>query len=729
MVSQNLNILIQDFLEHLEIEKNCSRLTIRDYKHYLEKFSEWYSSTLPEKTINNLKLEDVRKYRLYLAHLGNEKGLFLKKVTQNYYVIALRSFLRWLFRNDIATLSPEKIDLPKTESRSLKFLDSKQLQLLLGAPYISNNIGLRDKAILEMLFSTGLRVSELVKLNCDQISLERREFGVIGKGGKARVVFLSEEACKWIEKYLSVREDHWKPLFIRYGGKKEEIVEDEKMRLTSRSVQRIVEKYVKKVRLPVKATPHTMRHCLFSETRIFTEKKIISAQNLYRESIDNITSLDFSQMILKKTKLGNKANHKEEQLLSIWADGYEIKVSEKHRLFALNENGVCQIEAGDVKVGQYLLGVKEIGIKGTQMFDPLFWRFLGYILGDGVVSFERRGVFVSDKNIEFLEFYKKLVEKVFKLRAKIEKSHYSNSYTLIFYSIKLVKILRSMGLDQKSKNKRVPGLLFKSSKEEIAGFLTGFYDAEGNTGKPKYFSASFELLKDAQILLLSLGIDSHLNRRERKVRLPQGKVIDHVMYVLHILHLPDQEKLIKYCKGLKKIEKQPGFDGEKVPCGKILQAIVKETDTLGIKWSDKLQKNYKIKHRARYISGKITPNKETLAKIIGQLTKDGLGENKRVLFLKSLLIAPIKWLKVKRIEKIQYNDLVYDFYVPETNNLITDGFVSHNSFATDLLIAGADIRSVQEMLGHKNISTTQIYTHVTNKQLKDIHETFHGRGK
>jgi len=267
-MSKSFDELITDFLEYLEIEKNCSRLTIRDYRHYLDRFSKWYSSTLPGKTVTGLKLEDVKKFRLYLAHSANEKGLTLKRVTQNYYVIALRSFLRWLFKNDIGTLSPEKIDLPKTESRSLLFLDRNQLRLLLNTPDISQPAGLRDKAILETLFSTGLRVSELVKLNIDTISLDRREFGVIGKGQKPRVVFLSTEAVMWIQRYLAVRDDGWKPLFIRYGGKKDELGDGEKMRLTVRSVQRILEKYVKKARLPVKATPHTMRHSFATDLLI-----------------------------------------------------------------------------------------------------------------------------------------------------------------------------------------------------------------------------------------------------------------------------------------------------------------------------------------------------------------------------------------------------------------------------------------------------------------------------
>lgn len=263
-----LSQLIGDFLDYLEVEKNCSRLTIRNYRHYLGKFAEWFGQNYPGKAIGDLNLEIIRKFRLFLANYSDSHGLTLKRVTQNYYIIALRSFLRWLIKNDYQTLSPEKIDLPKTESRSLKFLDTEQIERLLNSPEISTPQGLRDKAILEMLFSTGLRVSELVKLNRDQINLERREFGVIGKGGRARVVFLSKSAAEWLRRYLKGRKDDFKPLFIRYAGKMDPGKEGEKMRLTARSVERIVEKYVKKCRLPIKISPHGLRHSFATDLLI-----------------------------------------------------------------------------------------------------------------------------------------------------------------------------------------------------------------------------------------------------------------------------------------------------------------------------------------------------------------------------------------------------------------------------------------------------------------------------
>jgi site-specific recombinase XerD len=260
MNNEALPELINQFLEYLEIEKNCSKLTIRDYRHYLDVFNEWFDTTLPGKSLKDLDLQTIRKYRVFLANRVDSKNMTLKRVTQNYYVIALRSFLRFLIKNDYQTLEPSKIDLPKTESRSLKFLEKEQVDRLVTSVDTSNEEGLRDRAILELLFSTGLRVSELAKLNHEQVNIERKEFGVIGKGGRARLVFVSDRASDWIKRYMNERKDVFKPLFIRYSGKIMEENGGEKMRLTVRSVERIVKKYVRKARIPVDATVHTLRH-------------------------------------------------------------------------------------------------------------------------------------------------------------------------------------------------------------------------------------------------------------------------------------------------------------------------------------------------------------------------------------------------------------------------------------------------------------------------------------
>lgn len=257
----DLTVHIDDFLEYCEIERNLSPLTIRDYRHYLDHFNKWQDDNAPILKAQDLTVELVRKYRVYLAHYNSPNGnLPLKKVTQNYYVIALRSFLRYLVKKDLKVVTPDKIELPKVDSRSLKFLERDQLERLLAQPDVSSDRGLRDKAMLEMLFSTGLRVSELCKLNRDDINLERREFGIIGKGQKQRIVFISDRAALWLGKYLAVRGDYYKPLFIRYKGGSDPVAGGVDMRLTPRSVQRAVEKYVRAAKLPVRATPHVLRH-------------------------------------------------------------------------------------------------------------------------------------------------------------------------------------------------------------------------------------------------------------------------------------------------------------------------------------------------------------------------------------------------------------------------------------------------------------------------------------
>lgn len=261
MKNFELTYSIQQFLEYLEIEKNSSILTIRNYRIYLERFSQWLRSTNnTDISVEKITLEMIRSYRLFLSRYVDSKGMTLKRSTQAYYVIALRSFFKWLIRSDYNVLAPEKIELPKSESKSLKFLDMDQVEHLLSQPQISNEIGLRDKAILEVLFSTGLRVSELINLNVEQINFRTREIGVIGKGRRPRVVFLSEKCAEWLKRYIDQREDDWKPLFIRYSRGKQEENEGEKMRLTPRSIQRMIKKYVRRARLSVDATTHTLRH-------------------------------------------------------------------------------------------------------------------------------------------------------------------------------------------------------------------------------------------------------------------------------------------------------------------------------------------------------------------------------------------------------------------------------------------------------------------------------------
>lgn len=253
---------VRAFLEACEVDRNLSPLTIRQYDHYLDHLLGWLGREATDvKDLPDLNAEVVRRYKLALArHHNVHTGRPLSRATQTYFLIALRSLLRYWARQGLEVLAPDRIELGKAPARSLKFLDGDQLRRLLAAPDINEPRGLRDRALLETLFSTGLRVSELARLDRDHVNLKTREFGVIGKGRKPRIVFLSDAAVEWLTRYVQARPDRWKPLFIRMKGRPDPTPGGLKMRMSPRSIERLVHKYVRAAGIGVKATPHTLRH-------------------------------------------------------------------------------------------------------------------------------------------------------------------------------------------------------------------------------------------------------------------------------------------------------------------------------------------------------------------------------------------------------------------------------------------------------------------------------------
>jgi site-specific recombinase XerD len=257
---------IRQYLEYLEIEKGYSTGTVEGYRGYLSRFIKWMADTHPEvRDFTQLNLDHVRGYRIFLARLHAPSGQLLKKVTQAYHIIALRAMLRYLIvQRQSPVISPELIELPKIGDRVVHYLNLDQIELLLQAPETSTAAGLRDRAMIELLFSTGLRISELAKLNRDQFSLERKEIGIIGKGGKARVVFLSEQAAHWLNQYLARRQDQLRPVFISLSGRKSA----QEGRLSVRTMERNVRAYGRQVHLPFDITPHTLRHSFATDLLI-----------------------------------------------------------------------------------------------------------------------------------------------------------------------------------------------------------------------------------------------------------------------------------------------------------------------------------------------------------------------------------------------------------------------------------------------------------------------------
>lgn len=266
---------IERYLEYAELDRNLSQKTVRMYSYYLWFFYTWLvaekmpirktkkddvSDTL-DFIVEDVDDELIRKYRLYLSrdYYNPFKGE-LQRQTQTYFLVALRSLFRFLIKKNHKVLSPDTIELGKTRDRQVKYLTPEKMENLLLVPDTTEIMGLRDRAIMEMLFSTGLRVSELAALNRDNVNTKEREFSVIGKGGKARVVFITDTANEWILRYLTARDDPYKPLFIRYSGPKPKELSDESHRLTVRSIERMVEKYGVIAGVTVRVGPHMLRH-------------------------------------------------------------------------------------------------------------------------------------------------------------------------------------------------------------------------------------------------------------------------------------------------------------------------------------------------------------------------------------------------------------------------------------------------------------------------------------
>ena len=248
--------LILDYIEHLEVEGGRSAHTAENYTLYLERFIEFTNDIVVDK----ISSEIIRKYRLWLNRYKNGNGDELSTITQSYHLIALRGFLNYLSKRDIKSLSPEKIELPKVSRRQVTFLSFDEIEQILAQIKTDSTTGLRDRAIVELLFSSGLRVSELVNLNRDHVNTKRHEFMVRGKGQKDRPVFISEEASEHINNYLQKRVDSLPPLFISYSRNNETTNSGDYRRLGARSIQRIINKYTRLAGITKHVSPHTMRH-------------------------------------------------------------------------------------------------------------------------------------------------------------------------------------------------------------------------------------------------------------------------------------------------------------------------------------------------------------------------------------------------------------------------------------------------------------------------------------
>ncbi len=251
-----LSDAITMFLEHVEIGKNQSLKTVKNYRHYLSRL-ETFAGPMEAEDVG---LPLVMKYRLHLNRLTDKNGKTLSKKTQNFHLIAFRAFLKFMIRQDYNVLAPDKIELGKEEQREVSFLNREELERIFDVIDIGTSAGLRDRSILETLYSTGLRVSELVSLNREQMNLDRGEFMIRGKGRKTRIVFLSKRATEWLQRYFKTRTDNASPAFLNFKPRKQNDFIGEEKRLTAVSIEVMVRRYARLAGLVKKVTPHTLRH-------------------------------------------------------------------------------------------------------------------------------------------------------------------------------------------------------------------------------------------------------------------------------------------------------------------------------------------------------------------------------------------------------------------------------------------------------------------------------------
>ncbi len=283
-----LSELVIDFLEHLEVERGRTQKTSENYHLYLTRLLE-FAGDIEVGRINN---ELVRKWRLWLNRYKNDNGTELAPITQSYHLIALRSFLAYLAKRDITSLSPAKIELPKTQRKKVSFLNADEVTRLIAVIDSSSEAGLRDRALVTLLFSSGLRVSELAGLNRDHINTARREFTVRGKGQKDRPVFIDTVSARYVEEYLTARQDSLPALFISYRDTTPHHLDTsgDFRRLTPRSIQRIIKKYALKAGITKHVSPHTMRHS-FATDLLMNGADLRSVQSLLGHSNISTTQM------------------------------------------------------------------------------------------------------------------------------------------------------------------------------------------------------------------------------------------------------------------------------------------------------------------------------------------------------------------------------------------------------------------------------------------------------
>jgi len=699
-VEKRIKPIVEDFKAELDILGKKPK-TILNYASTVKNFLLFVFG-------KGYRLEDINEDHVkeWFKHLRTQ-GVTHRSLARHLH--ALRAFFKLELKQELT------LPAPKYDEKLPDWLTVEEVQKLISVASKMEEdefLKLRNKTMLMLAYDCGLRKHEIPKLDIDDVDLERGMVRIRGKGGREEYVHIIEDSTiAYLRKYIEERVDKFgtdeKALFVSLAGN----------RIHENTVDYVFKKAKNLAEITKKGSVHLLRHCLHKDTRIVTSDGITSAEEVYFLAGDQLITVDLDKLALTSDKLVNKTYHHANGLLRIWASGRELICTPEHRLFTLTENGIEEIQAKDMKVGNYVLGVRRIYIPNRSKKLPKeLWRLIGYFIGDGHFHESGRAVELSDIKEEFLEFYKEIAEKA-DLRAKINKERHQ----LIIYSCGFMRFLAKIRLDCKSKERRVPAMLFSATDEEIAEFIAGFVDAEATVKDNciRIFNTNKELLKDIQMLLLYFGIHSTLGKRTRYVKTPSGQTYEkHVIYKLCVSG--DIDKFMKTIPTLKRVEltnKKWNLTGECIPIYPILKKIYERRKKAG----------KKIGRLSYFLQRKLTSTKKRIEKEILPLIRD----EPEYEFIKKLVENnDVMWLKVTRIEKSggysKYvkekdlgfaNHLVYDFETAKTHTLITDGIISHNSRATHLLMWGWDIREVQEHLRHKRLTTTAIYTHITHEWL------------
>jgi len=695
----------------------------------LETFRLRAESIFPKTSLDR-KMIVLRQYESFLRRSGLQPNLEslnlwldellkrgLSSSTLSVYTYDVLSYFELMMHDiDERKLKLLKKRLPPRNVGEVDFLtDDEVARLIASTPSPIRRL------IYALCYAYARRLGEVLALTKKDVDLEKDTitFTIMKKRREEKATY---ELEPWIKEML-----------LKY----ESILGKNRLfEITARAVEIGFKKDCSRAGIEARGRnlrPHILRHCLHPETRIAVPDGILPARLLFfRHS--PVLSFDLNSMRIVKGEVTGRECHLAGKLLSVWAGGRELVCTPNHRVFALTEEGIKEVQAGDLKVGDYIAGVRRIFVEGARrILDPQLWRLIGYYTGDG--NFHANAITLHEKDEKIVNYYIDLCLKLgFSTTKAREKAR--NSYRLYINSRALCSLIESLSLNVHSKRRRVPEILYAATDQEVSEFIAGFCDAEGDAGSNfiRFSNTNKELLKDVQMLLLRLGIQSSLEKKVGKVKLPQGRVIDRRIYALVVSG--DMEDFLKRVPTLKRPKGEiGGRRRDVVNVAPIIRKIYERRLASGRRVSWKGSPKLYLK---RYM--KVNPTRETL-----RLLSEKLNDEPEAQLLRMLADAEdIVWLKVTRIERSGFpyadykevgvsNFLVYDFEVPHYHTLITDGIISHNSRITSLRNRGVPLDIVSKFVArHSRFDTTvQFYRGITEEEKVSIpraEEIFKGAG-